>query len=119
MYKCRISGDISKKGKNVILDKNKCKKLADKKKFLFLCFNEKKIFIITGEESGDKLASLIFSKTNTQDYEFKAIGGQNLKNIGIPILFDNKDITYFGITDVILNIFKIFRKINYTVTAVC
>ena len=80
---------------------------------------KKKIFIITGEESGDKLASLIFSKTNTQDYEFKAIGGQNLKNIGIPILFDNKDITYFGITDVILNIFKIFRKINYTVTAVC
>ena len=31
-------------------------------------------------------------------------------------MFDNKDITYFGITDVILNIFKIFRKINYTVT---
>ena len=39
---------------------------------------KKKIFIITGR-SGDKLASLIFSKTNTQDYEFKAIGGQNLK----------------------------------------
>tara|TARA_A100001011_G_scaffold400506_1_gene515640 strand:- start:35321 stop:36415 length:1095 start_codon:yes stop_codon:yes gene_type:complete len=77
---------------------------------------KKKIFIITGEESGDKLASLVFSKTNTQDYEFKAIGGQNLKNMGIPILFDNKDITYFGITDVILNIFKIFRKINFTVT---
>ena len=37
-----LAGIYLKKGKNVILDKNKCKKLADKKSFLFLCFNEKK-----------------------------------------------------------------------------
>lgn len=76
---------------------------------------KKKIFIITGEESSDKLASIIFSSLDKKNYEIKAIGGENLKNLNFPIIFDNKKITFFGITDVIKNIFKIINLINYTV----
>ena len=66
----------------------------------------KKIFIITGEKSGDKLASIMFSHHDTTNYEIKAIGGENLKSLNFPIIFDNKKIT-FGITDVI----KIFLRL--------
>ena len=77
----------------------------------------KKIFILTGEPSGDKLASTVISKlqsTNT-DIEYLSVGGVNLKKLGINSIFDLKDITYLGFTSVIFNIFKIRNKINQTV----
>ena len=77
----------------------------------------KKIFILTGEPSGDRLASSIISKLKTQNsnIEYLSVGGSYLKNIGISSIFDLKDITYLGFTTVLLNIFKIRKKINYTV----
>ena len=45
----------------------------------------KKIFILTGEASGDKLASKVISnlkKLNT-NIEYLSVGGENLKKIGI------------------------------------
>ena len=77
----------------------------------------KKIFILTGEPSGDKLASTVISKlqsTNTE-IEYLSVGGVNLKKLGISSIFDLKDITYLGFTSVIFNIFKIRNKINQTV----
>ena len=77
----------------------------------------KKIFILTGEPSGDKLASTVISKlkSSNQEVEYLSVGGSNLKKLGINSIFDLKDITYLGFTSVILNIFKIRRKINQTV----
>ena len=77
----------------------------------------KKIFILTGEPSGDKLASeVIFKlKKNNPNIEYLSVGGSNLKNLGIKSIFDLKDITYLGFTSVLLNIFKIRKKINSTV----
>ena len=77
----------------------------------------KKIFILTGEPSGDKLASeVIFKlKKNNSNIEYLSVGGSNLKNLGIKSIFDLKDITYLGFTSVLLNIFKIRKKINSTV----
>ena len=77
----------------------------------------KKIFILTGEPSGDKLASeVIFKlKKNNPNIEYLSVGGSNLKNLGIKSIFDLKDITYLGFTSVLLNIFKIKKKINFTV----
>ena len=45
----------------------------------------KKIFILTGEPSGDKLASTAISKLkkNYSDIEYLSVGGSNLKKIGI------------------------------------
>ena len=77
----------------------------------------KKIFILTGEPSGDKLASTVISrlKLKNSEIEYLAVGGSNLKNLGINSIFDLKEITYLGFTSVLLNIFKIKAKIYQTV----
>ncbi len=80
----------------------------------------KKIFILTGEPSGDKLASKVIrelSKGNPE-IEYLSVGGENLKALGIKSIYDLKDITYIGFTNVIRNIFKINKKINETVKAI-
>ena len=80
----------------------------------------KKIFILTGEASGDKLASKVISnlkKLNT-NIEYLSVGGENLKKVGINTIYDLKEITYLGFTSVFLNIFKIKKKINETVKAI-
>ena len=80
----------------------------------------KKIFIVTGEPSGDKLASTVISKLKyiNPEIEYLSVGGANLKNLGINSIFDLKKITYLGFTSVILNLFKIRKKINFTVEEV-
>jgi len=77
----------------------------------------KKIFVLTGEPSGDKLASTVISKLKIQnpDIEYLSVGGTNIKKLGIKSIFDLKDITYLGFTSVLLNIFKIRNKINIAV----
>ena len=80
----------------------------------------KKIFILTGEASGDKLASKAISdlKKINPNIEYLSVGGENLKRIGINSIYDLKEITYLGFTSVFLNIFKIKKKINETVKAI-
>ena len=77
----------------------------------------KKIFIITGESSGDKIASLVIKKLKEKnpEIEFLAIGGDCIKLQGISCVFDIKDITFMGFFDVLRNIFLIKRKIDLTV----
>ena len=77
----------------------------------------KKIFILTGEPSGDKLASSIIAKLKIQnpDIEYLSVGGEHLNNLGIRSIYDLRDITYLGFTSVLLNIFKIKKKISKTV----
>jgi lipid-A-disaccharide synthase len=77
----------------------------------------KKIFILTGEPSGDKLASKVISKLqqNNPNIEYSCVGGTHLKSLGIKSIFDLKEITYIGFTSVLLNIFKIKNKIKKTV----
>ncbi|MBD1158124.1 lipid-A-disaccharide synthase [Pelagibacterales bacterium SAG-MED17] len=80
----------------------------------------KKIFVLTGEPSGDKLASEVISqiKTRRTDLEFLSVGGTNLEKLGIKTIYDQKEITYIAFTDIILNFFKIKRKIKDTVNEV-
>jgi lipid-A-disaccharide synthase len=80
----------------------------------------KKIFILTGEQSGDKLASKVISKLKilNPNIEYLAVGGQNLKSLDIQTIYDLKEITYLGFTQVLLNLFKINNKINETVEAI-
>ena len=77
----------------------------------------KKIFVLTGEPSGDKLASKVITqlKNSRSDIEYLSVGGEHLKSIGIKSLYDLKEVTYLGFTRVLLNIFKIKSKINKTV----
>ena len=80
----------------------------------------KKIFILTGEPSGDKLASKVISKLKStrSDIQYLSVGGEYLKGLGIKSLYDLKEITYLGFTKVFLNLFKIKRKINETVNEI-
>ena len=77
----------------------------------------KKIFILTGEPSGDKLASTVVEKLKIQNpnIDYLSVGGTNIKNLGIKTIFNLKEITYLGFTSVLFNIFKIRKKINKTV----
>ena len=80
----------------------------------------KKVFILTGEASGDKLASTVIKdlKKLHENVEYLSVGGSNLSRLGIRSIFDLNEITYIGFTSVILNIFKIRNKINYTVNEI-
>ena len=77
----------------------------------------KKIFVLTGEPSGDKLASkVVFQLKNARsDIEYLSVGGEHLNFLGVKSLYKLSEITYLGFTNVLLNIFKIKRKINETV----
>jgi len=80
----------------------------------------KKIFVVTGEPSGDKLASTVISKLmqSNPDIEYSCVGGTHLSSLGIKSIFELKEITYIGFTSVLLNIFKIRNRINNTVDAI-
>jgi lipid-A-disaccharide synthase len=77
----------------------------------------KKIFILTGEPSGDKLASTVISqlKKTNPDIQYLSVGGTHLKSLSIKSIFDLNEITYMGFTSVLFNIFKIRNRINKTV----
>ena len=77
----------------------------------------KKIFVLTGEPSGDKLASTAILKLqkDNKDINYLSVGGENLEKIGIKSIFELKEITYLGFTSVLLNLFKIKKRINQTV----
>ena len=80
----------------------------------------KKIFVLTGAPSGDKLATEVISqiKIKRDDLEFLSVGGTNLENLGIKTIYNQKEITYIAFTDIFLNFFKIKRKIKQTVNEV-
>ena len=80
----------------------------------------KKIFILTGEPSGDKLASTVISKLKQKhsDIEYLSVGGYHLNSLGIKSIYDLKEITFIGFTSVISNLFKIKKKINETVNKI-
>lgn len=83
----------------------------------------KKVFIITGEYSGDihggKVAEIL--KSRMPDIEIEGIGGENLKNAGAKLFCDHSKMAGFGlslkmivdhlslekrVSDYILNVFK-------------
>ena len=55
----------------------------------------KKIFILTGEASGDKLASKVISKLKKDnlDIDYLSVGGESLKALGIKSIYNLKEIT--------------------------
>jgi lipid-A-disaccharide synthase len=74
----------------------------------------KKIFILTGEPSGDKLASRVISKLkqNNPNIEYLCVGGIHLNSLGIKSIINLKEVTYIGFTSVLFNLFRIRNNIN-------
>ena len=77
----------------------------------------KKLFILTGEPSGDKLASHVILKLRekNKNIQYLSVGGAHLNALGIKSIYDLKEITYIAFTDVLFNLFKIEKKIDETV----
>ena len=77
----------------------------------------KKLFILTGEPSGDKLASHVILKLRekNKNIQYLSVGGSHLNALGIKSIYDLKEITYIAFTDVLFNLFKIKKKIEETV----
>ena len=80
----------------------------------------KKIFVLTGEPSGDKLASKVIAqlKNSRSDIEYLSVGGEYLRAMNIKSLYDLKEVTYLGFTRVLFNLFRIKKKINETVNEI-
>ena len=77
-----------------------------------------KIAVITGEESGDKLAASAIKELKLQYKEniyLFGIGGNALKKQGIDNLFDISEINVMGLIEVLPKVIKINKIINKTV----
>ena len=58
----------------------------------------KKLFIITGEYSGDKHASDVVKelKKIRPDIQIEAVGGENLANVGVKLFCDHSKMSAMG-----------------------
>ncbi len=77
----------------------------------------KKLFIITGEYSGDMHAANVVRhlKTISPNIEIEAVGGENLKNLGIKLFSDHSKMSAMGMTPkIVWNHLRLgVRLINY------
>lgn len=73
-----------------------------------------KIFIISGESSGEMYGASLIKELLFLDnsFEISGIGGQNFKNAGAKILFNYSDINFIGFSSIIKNIFAIKKRFN-------
>jgi len=76
---------------------------------------KKKIFIITGEASGDKLASNIVSHFKKSNIDLSAIGSDNLRKQKVKIVFDSSKLSAMGFADVLKKALFFLNKINFTI----
>jgi lipid-A-disaccharide synthase len=79
------------------------------------CFsNKKRVMIIAGETSGDmhgaKLVKALLKKNN--GLFFCGIGGQALRDTGVDILIDAREISVVGITEVFSKVPNILRSLR-------
>lgn len=74
----------------------------------------KKLFIITGEYSGDRHAADVVREIQKSgsDIEIEAVGGENLKNTGIKLFCDHSQMSAMGFNlKIILNHITLGKKI--------
>ena len=76
---------------------------------------KKKILIITGEASGDKLASNIVSHLKNNNIEISAIGSDHLRRQKVKIIFDNSMLSVMGFVDVLKKAYFFLKKIDFTI----
>lgn len=74
----------------------------------------KKLFIVTGEYSGDIHASHVVKalKTLNPDVEIEGVGGENLRNAGVKLFSDQKKMGAVGLTPkIVLDHFTLGKRI--------
>ena len=83
--------------------------------------NKKKIFIIAGEPSGDRLGGMLVKslrKKCAYKLDIYGIGGSDLLSNGLKPIFPISDISVMGFTSVLLNIHRLIKRIQETSSAI-
>ena len=76
---------------------------------------EYKVYVITGEESGENIAYEILKKiTNKINIKFYGIGGDKLKRLGLKPIFSASELSIMGILEIIPKIPKLINLIYKT-----
>ena len=74
-----------------------------------------KVYLITGEPSGDLLACrLMRAMKANDDVEFFGVGGEGMQAEGLESLFPISDLAVMGIFEVIPHLPKILGRIRQT-----
>ena len=81
----------------------------------------KKILIIAGEASGDLHGSHLVKEMLSLDPSLHVygVGGEKMKNAGVELIADSKEMAVVGITEVLLklkSIYRIYRKLKNSLT---
>lgn len=81
---------------------------------------QKKIFIIAGEASGDLLGSKIINaiKQNAENVAFVGIGGEKMEKENFKSIFPMKDLSVMGFFEVLPRIFLLSKRINQTINKI-
>lgn len=74
----------------------------------------KKIYIISGERSGDLHASNLIQAINAQDssIKFRGMGGDYSKKAGVDLAVDYSDVALMGFLEVVLGFRKVLKFLN-------
>ena len=79
----------------------------------------KRIFIIAGELSGDRLgAALMNNLSKLDDFEFMGIGGPQMSAAGIKSRFDMSELSVMGLLEVVPKIPNLLKRVRETADAI-
>jgi len=80
----------------------------------------KRIFIISGEKSGDIIADGIIQKIQNSfpNCQIKGIGGESFSKNGLKSLFNQNELSIMGFFEIIPKIFRILKLIKTTINAI-
>jgi lipid-A-disaccharide synthase len=78
------------------------------------------VFVVAGEESGDRLAAPLIAaiKRRAPGARFSGVGGAHMAAEGVPSLFPLGDLAIVGFTEIVTSLPKILRRIRQTADAV-
>jgi len=81
--------------------------------------NLKRIAIIAGEASGDKIGADLIKKLSLfYQLEIFGIGGEELSNLGLKSLFPYEDLSLIGPWAILKNIRKLNKKLKFTIKSI-
>jgi lipid-A-disaccharide synthase len=79
------------------------------------------VFVVAGEASGDALGASLMAALQKQlggQVEFRGVGGSAMKVAGLEPLFPMEDLTAFGITQVMMKLPMILRRLRETAATI-